>query len=579
MLSSPPENNLFESQPEGRSCETPMPLSPVMQLNSYDILVVGSGIACSMTLCELADNLKATPAEGKRLRIGVIEKAGEFWNGIPYGQRSLVGMLAFQKLQDFLDLPERNAYIEWLVANKQWWLKMLLENGGPGAARWVADNGQLIDRGKWEELYLPRFLFGMYVSDRTSSAIDQLAASGQAAVTQLRAEAVAANRGPGNSHVIVIEDGCGTRSMISAERVVLAIGSPPQRSVHDALIATNGNHTHIDDLYSPSEETSLRRIKTALASLPDKKMRNVLILGSNASALEILYLLNYRPDIKGLINSVLVISRSGLLPYKICEQRVEFEFTAIESLRRAAPFRADDLMAAITLDLRRAEDLKVNIADLQHAVTSLVTDAITSMDITEQEKFYCQHGFNYSRLLRRAGRDTRDAADNLVSTGILTIVKGDFRRLEPAACGDGLVSAVYTGPGGQETIHPLPFSITINCGGFEELDCCSSELINSLIANDLCKINSTNRGFLVNERLEASKNLYVIGPLVGGNFNDKVRFWHVESASRIARLSKLLAESLCSSLFRESDGRLSDSSFPADVVNSGAGLQHLGAQL
>jgi uncharacterized NAD(P)/FAD-binding protein YdhS len=133
---------------------------------------------------------------------------------------------------------------------------------------------------------------------------------------------------------------------------------------------------------------------------------------------------------------------------------------------------------------------------------------------------------------------------------MLTTLKGDLRRLDPSPAGSGLMCATYANPEFQaEVTHSVPFSITINCGGFEELDFTSSRFINSLIENELCFVNSTNRGFVVNDRLEASENVYVIGPLVAGNFNEKVRYWHVESASRIVGLAKLLAESLSDSLF------------------------------
>jgi uncharacterized NAD(P)/FAD-binding protein YdhS len=542
-----------------------------MERMFYDIAVIGSGIACSMTLCELARRLKDTPLQSRTLRIGVIEKEGEFWNGIPYGRRSLVGALAFQKLQDFLDEPERTSYIEWLAAHKESWLKTLREIGGPGGARWISENQAFIEHGKWEQLYLPRFLFGMYISGRAACAVDQFANTGQATVTLIQGEVTAIFRGAGSSHIIAVQDRCGTRSSFNTERVVLAIGSPPQRSVYTDAVGSQRAHTHIDNLYSPSEEISVQRIHHALSSLPDKRMANILILGSNASSLEVLYLINYRPDIRNLVNSVVVLSRSGLLPYKICEQTVEFELAALEALRQSSSFSADDLMAAIAYDLQRAEELKLNIADLHNAVGTLVSQLIGLMHIKEQERFICRHGVHFSKRLRRAGRDTRDAADELASLGILTMVKGEFRRLEPSAYGDGLVSAIYTGPGCQGAVtHPVAFSITINCSGFEELDGCSSELINSVIDNDLCKVNSTNRGFLVNDRLEAKKNFYVIGPLLAGNFNDKVRLWHVESASRIFSLSKLLAESLYHSLSSAIESRSSDTDIPIGVMASDA---------
>ncbi len=185
-------------------------------------------------------------------------------------------------------------------------------------------------------------------------------------------------------------------------------------------------------------------------------------------------------------------------------------------------------------------------------------------------------------MMRRAGRDTRNAADELVRLGILSTLKGELRRLEACPSGSSRMRATYTSVGcPEEMTHPVPFSLTINCGGFEELDACSSRLINSVIDNQLCRVNSTKRGFVVNERLEASENVYVIGPLVGGNFNQKIRFWHVESASRIAGLAKLLAESLSDSLSRTDASTRSHTPELAEEMASsvGAPCYHSGPEL
>jgi uncharacterized NAD(P)/FAD-binding protein YdhS len=529
-----------------------------MTMIGYDLVIVGSGIACSMTVCELAERLKDIAAGGKMLRIGIIERDGQMWTGIPYGRRSVVGALAFQKLGEFLEEPERDSYVRWLAATSDRWLKTFTRHGGPNAARWVTDNQPLMERGEWAELYLPRFLFGWYIANKTARAVEELARAGLASVTHIRGEATGICRLAGGQHMIAIEHGSDAHTTVAAVRVVLAIGSPPQKAIHSGSVA-GGSHTHINDIYSPSEGISIHKVQQALSSLPEKKLANILIVGSNASSLEALYLFNYRPEIRNLINSVVVLSRTGLLPYKICEELVQFKLRALDSLRGSNYFSAADLMAAIACDVQRAEELKLNIADLRDPISEAVGRLIELLHRDEQRKFVCEHGIHYSRMMRRAGRDTRNAADELVNDGIVTTVKGEFRRLELSPSGKGLVSAIYATAGGRtEIAHPVPFRVTINCGGFEELNFSSSRLINSLIDNELCYVNSTNRGFLVNNRLEASKNVYVIGPLVAGNFNDKVRYWHVESASRISRLSKLLAESLSDSLFSPSNNPLSD---------------------
>jgi uncharacterized NAD(P)/FAD-binding protein YdhS len=523
-------------------------------MTTYDVVIVGSGIACSMTLCHLVECLTKRPTRNKLLRICVIEKEEECWSGIPYGRRSTIGALAFQKLKEFLDEPERSNYIEWLAANAESWLTTLRKCGGPSADKWISNNQSLIEQNRWEELYLPRFLFGLYVSNRTARAVQELSKRGIATVTVSHGEAIEASRVPGGPFTIAVDGNGGTRFQVHGLRVVLAMGSPPQRSIHNCGLDGQNGYVHIDDLYSPSEDVNLRRIQQTLSQSEDKDRANILIVGSNASALEVLYLITYRRDIRDLIKSVVVLSRSGKLPYNICEGTVSFGLVALHSVCELPHLSAADVMAAIRSDVQRAEELKLNVADLRDAVGAAVSRAIAMLDIREQERFVCEHGVHYSRLMRRAGRDTRNAADELARVGILTTLKGEFRRLDPSPSGAGPKVATYAVAGCESEItYPVPFSVTINCGGFEELECCSSRLINSLISNRLCRVNTTKRGFFVNERLEASDQCYVIGPLLGGNFNSSCRFWHVESASRISGLAKLLAESLSSNIFPSVD--------------------------
>ena len=540
-----------------------------MRMTVYDVVIIGSGIACSMTLCQLVERLKGMPVRGRALRIGVIEKEGEMWNGIPYGSRSAIGALAFQRLQEFLEQPERSSYVDWLVENSASWLATLREWGGPGALKWISDNQSLMDRGEWEELYLPRFVFGLYVSARAARAVEELSKAGLGSVTLVHGEATEISRMPCRPHLIVVEHSGGARLPLYATRVVLAIGSPPQKSMHAAGLAVRQSHTHIGDIYSPCEDVSIEAIRQALSSVATTEMANMLILGSNASALEVLYLLNYRPEIRKLINSVVVLSRSGLLPYRICGEIVPFKLTALEFLLGSGDVSAADLIAAIRADIKKAEDLRLNIADLRDPVGAAVGRLTAMMEISEQKRFVCEHGVHYSRMMRRAGPDTCNATDELVRAGILTTVKGEFRGLVSCAAGNGLMLAAYaSSEGGGEITHPVPFRITINCGGFEELDGASSRLINSLIVNGLCRVNSTHRGFVVNDRLEASEDLYVIGPLLAGNFNNTVRLWHVESASRIAGLARLLAKSLSDSIYPPSKVTLPDTNGLASSVAS-----------
>jgi len=529
-----------------RSC-LPEPTESAHGMN-YDIAIIGSGIACTMTLLELAKLLNDASPAGKGLQIAVIEKEAEFWNGIPYGRRSSVNSLVITSLREFVHEPEKTSFIRWLEANKSRWLNHLKQHGGVAGARWIKANQRFMKTGDWDAMFLPRFVYGLYNSEKLSASLGVLKQRRLAEVTLIQAEAVDLAPASVDPYVITLEQPDGKFSLLSSERVVVAIGSPPASRIQGETSDAHKPHTYINDIYCPSEEVILERLHEVLAAIPEKQKRNILILGSNASSLETLYLINHRPELKALANSVVVISRSGTLPHKICDQPPDFEFTELGLLKQKRSFNALDLIAAIKKDVQRAEDASANIADLFHAASAVVGELIKQMDVAEQEQFFCRHGMTFSKLMRRAGREYREAADELAADGKLVMVKGEFRELS-ASAGDGFVSATYARSETEASVtHPLPFPIVINCGGFEELNKSSCRLIANLVGKKICKVNSTNRGFQVNETLEANRNLYVIGPLIGGNFNNKIRFWHAESAPRISGLAKLLAGCLFDSL-------------------------------
>ncbi|KAN82906.1 hypothetical protein Z584_03945, partial [Mycobacterium tuberculosis variant bovis B2 7505] len=193
---------------------------------TFDVAFIGSGAACSMTLLEMADALLSSPSASPKLRIAVVERDEQFWCGIPYGQRSSIGSLAIQKLDDFADEPEKAAYRIWLEQNKQRWLAFFQAEGGAAAARWICDNRDALDGNQWGELYLPRFLFGVFLSEQMIAAIAALGERDLAEIVTIRAEAMSAHSADGHYRIGLRPSGNGPTA-IAAGKVVVAIGSPP----------------------------------------------------------------------------------------------------------------------------------------------------------------------------------------------------------------------------------------------------------------------------------------------------------------------------------------------------------------
>ncbi|WP_191495790.1 FAD/NAD(P)-binding protein [Mycobacterium simulans] len=518
---------------------------------AFDIAFIGSGVACSMTLLEMADALLSGPTAPPKLRIAVVERDEQFWCGIAYGRRSSIESLAIQKLDDFADEPEKSAYSAWLERNKQRWLAFLQEAGGDAAVRWIYDNREALDGNQWGELYLPRFLFGAFISEQVNAAILALGMRDLAEIVTIRADAVSAHSADGGDggYVIGLSPSGDGPTAIAAGKVVVSIGSPPTK----AIVAGDSEpaFTYINDLYAPGGESNLERLRQSLDRVEPREKRNVLVVGSNATSLEALYLMRHDARIRERVHSITVISRSGILPYQICDEPTEFEFPRLRTLlsaeAEAEAVAAADLMSAIRDDLATAKARSLNLADLYDSVGALLRQALHKMDLAQQEEFFCVHGMNFTKLVRRAGRDCRQASQELAANGTLRLLAGEVLRLDACASGQPFATMTYRAAGAEHS-HPVPFAAVLNCGGFEELDACSSPFLVAAMQNGLCRPNRTNRGLLVNDDFEASPNFCVIGPLVGGNFNPKIRFWHVESAPRIRSLAKSLAASLLASL-------------------------------
>jgi uncharacterized NAD(P)/FAD-binding protein YdhS len=161
---------------------------------------------------------------------------------------------------------------------------------------------------------------------------------------------------------------------------------------------------------------------------------------------------------------------------------------------------------------------------------------------------------HFTRLIRRAGPEYKDAADSLAANGKLELVAGSLVRVAP--CRGDSVFFEYTDSGGRSAAHPMRFPLVVNCFGFEKLTAkSSSRLLRSLIVNNICKVNSTTRGFEVNDRLEAANDLYIIGPLLAGAFTSQLQCWHFETARRIVPVGAMLARNLLNDWPTYCDGK------------------------
>ena len=506
--------------------------------DDFDVVFIGGGISTAMTLLGLITDVGEAPrAEGFRLKMAVIDDHGELGGGLAYGARGGSSSLIITSLEDFCPEPIRSQFVAWLDKNQGEAFGAFSESGGDLSDEWAATNEAALQAGRYDELYLPRSVFGMFVKDLLLNAVS---ATEWLSLEHVAGEAVSVRTGS-TSTIRVIENSSGQTRSISGRSVVLAIGTPPQRLLFPESRAVDCRF--IDQVYEPSISSQLQRLRQGLRGTSNTEL---MLIGSNATALDVLFNVLDDNELDAMIDRVTVLSPQGRFPHKISERSVDFSARSLEALIASEePIQAVDIGQAVRADQARAEHAGLNIAEILPAINARAMEALGRCDVEQTQIFAETIGVEIGRVQRRAGGLYSDLFLRLQQSGRLRHVRGKFEFVEEAGAGKLRVF------GRNE--HGLPVelhgsvSAIINCAGFETLGTkTSSALVRSLISNGIVTVNGSQRGFRVADDFSASPGIYVNGPCLAGNVVQGRPIWHMEHCGRIlsvaTELSPILAE-------------------------------------
>lgn len=519
---------------------------PLMQ--TYDIAFVGSGLSTSATLYHILSHLQKHKNPGQPKSIAVIEKSGEFWKGIAYGSRTSVHSLTINPIKDFFEEQEKPLFFDWL--------NNLKDHNWPGIGNvekeilnnWIADNAGKLNDSAIEGLYIPRFLYGIYVAQKLEAIVAACKTGNLAHITLIAGEATDATKTDGlNQYTIAIQTDHGEVNL-KTETLVLGTGSL------DSTQITNGvQHQHlcIDDVYYPTLATNLKKIAEALAVLAPEQ-RNMMIVGSNASASEIVHLLckdnKTQPD---FFNKILILSGSGLPDRLHVNLDYAHLLLSLKELEDTGNYTADALMEAIEKDVKYAAGQQLSVGKIHYSLSDKVVKIQQKLDAEEALKFFNKHGWTFTRITRRTSENYYFTEQELTGVGKLHFVKGRFVKLcNEQNTADGLTFIYKESGDAIEKEFEKAFPIIINCAGAEHISNTTSKLIKNLLAKNLLKINDNNMGVAVDETFAANDNLYVIGPLMAGIYNSKFKFWHLENAKRLNGLGSILANTIAAKMLQ-----------------------------
>ena len=511
-------------------------------MDTIDIAFIGSGAASTSALIELLNLVIDGNNNKKPLNIAVIEKYNEFWKGIPYGGRSSVNSLIITPVTDFLPpSKESHLFFNWMEQNIDDIISNYTANGGETAHKWVAENQNAIDSKAWSAVYIPRFFFGLYLEQKMGSLLKTVSERQLAQITLMQAEVTDVDQATNAAHCIALRLPNGSKTTIMANKVVLAIGSPPVKQYADEF--KNPSLSHINDVYYPSLQDNIAAIEKSLANIVEPHQRNILLIGANASSIELLYLLNGRSKMEQLVHKIVSISPSGCLPYHISDAKTaNYPCQHLDDLKQTGSYDIQQLIAAAKHDLKcTVNNGAINVPYVEHVV-SYTIELMQVLDEEQKKLFFGVYGMQLTRLIRRSGSAYKQAQEMLMQAKKLELLKGRFSSVTETET--GALLHYIDGDSNQTITHPLPFAVVINCTGANQLENSSSQLIKNLIKKNICKVNLSGKAFEVNESFEASPQFYVYGPLLGGNMNKRIHFWHLENVARLLQLSPYIAEEL-----------------------------------
>lgn len=490
-----------------------------------DLVVVGGGVAGTFGLMNVLDTLAERSLPGRRWRVVLFDREGDYFAGAPYGRHAGRAALVITALEDFLPGPELARFVEWLERHRDQVLAARVA-GERLDSSWVIRHGDDIRAGRWRHLYVPRRLFGIYLGQRVTARLAELGdvvelETVRAAVTGLAPDSEGVR--------VSVAGGPGVR----AARVLLAIGSP---SVTPLPVDSPGPPgTMIGDIHCPSLDAVIEDTRRTLSALPPGR-RKVLLVGANAEAIEVVYAAHHGFGDEWPLGHLTILSTRGRPPYWQRETAdTDVDLPALRVLAERTDLRSAEIRAAVEAELKVAESGNHVPATVAAIMGELVA-YVGRLGPEETRAFVARDGMAISDLLRQAGGDVVDALDERAGSGWLRFVAGRYRRASwwPAS---GWRVTVTGGAGEVEL--PDDYAVIINATGFETVTGTRDALLRSLVDSGATRVSASGRGLTVRPDFTFAERVHVLGPLLAGNADPRV--WHLESASRIIGLARRVA--------------------------------------
>ena len=503
-----------------------------------DIAFIGSGLSSTFTLIEYINQLEEMPSlktshGNDSVRIIMFEKDSWLWGGIPYGRRSGFTSLIITPLDEFLPESELSSFIEWMSENIDWLIVPFKQNAGNRSKKWLEDCEEKIRLKKSARIHIPRYFFGIYIWEKLKNACSTSNKSIKLDFINAEVNSIKQNE-KGDFNICV-----NSEINFSANQILLGIGIPQIRSLGEINTKLN-DVVFLKDPYFPNLESSITMISNYVKKRNSSK---ILIVGANASALELIYQITNYIDVDENNLHFTVMSPQGKLPgLFIKDKQTTFKANSLNELSISGhEIKADMILDALKQDLDDANKNNFDISDTLPIFTNHVGGLVQRLSKKEKQKFISFHGVEIGRLQRRAGLEYTQPVEELSLTNKLDVIKGKFIKFSK----DTDVTKVLFKKDNVSETQMDRYDVVINCAGSSGLtEAGMSPLLKQLIESGICSSTSSNHGLKVGDNFEVMPGFYINGPLLAGNVVGEMGIWHVEHCGRIIGFAKKIAANI-----------------------------------
>jgi uncharacterized NAD(P)/FAD-binding protein YdhS len=297
---------------------------------------------------------------------------------------------------------------------------------------------------------------------------------------------------------------------------------------------------------------ALDRIRARLDRTPPGQTPQVVLIGANASTMDLLYQINDLGTPRVDEAHFVVLSPRGELPERVGEPRAGSTFVPqrLCELVDRAEVDAVSVYEAACSDIAAGRTAGLTVTDTLQPISDGVRRLLPRLSAEQAAEFAGRWGAQIGRYQRRAGGEYCEVVDHLAAQGRIEMVAGSFVGVRGADGGRAQVRYEHAG-----LVRSLDEAadVVVNCAGpAADLREAGGFLPARLFADGVCRPTPYGAGIAVDGSFAAAPGLYVMGPLLAGNVVDGSPIWHMEHCGRISsygsRLGSDLARELMGSL-------------------------------